>query len=116
VLANGKLIVIDGGMSEAYQPVTGIAGYTLIGNSHALVLAAHEAFKPVDEMLRVRSDVTPQTEQVAAFPHRVLIAHTDTGQSLRGQIADLQQLVDAYREGVLVDQARDARVRCENRI
>jgi fructose-1,6-bisphosphatase-3 len=109
LLAKGKLIVIDGGMSEAYQPVTGIAGYTLIGNSHELVLAAHEAFTSADEMIRHGSDVTPQTEQIATFPQRVLIADTDTGQLLRGQLEDLQKLVDAYRRGILVENARDGR-------
>jgi len=104
LFANGKLIVIDGGMSEAYQPVTGIAGYTLIGNSHELVLAAHEAFTSADEMIRQGLDVTPHTEQIEAFPHRLLIADTDTGQMLRGQLEDLQKLVDAYRQGVLVEK------------
>jgi fructose-1,6-bisphosphatase-3 len=106
LLAHGKLIVIDGGMSEAYQPVTGIAGYTLIGNSHELVLAAHEAFTATEEMIRQGIDVTPHTEQIEAFPRRVLIADTDTGQTLRGQLEDLQKLVDAYRRGVLVENSR----------
>lgn len=108
LMANGKLIVIDGGMSEAYQPVTGIAGYTLIGNSHELLLAAHEAFTSADEMIREGTDVTPQTERVETFPRRVRIAATDTGRALRGQLEDLQKLVDAYRRGVLVEHARGA--------
>jgi fructose-1,6-bisphosphatase-3 len=109
ILANGKLIVIDGGMSEAYQPVTGIAGYTLIGNSHELVLAAHEPFISADEMIRQGIDVTPHTEQIAIFPQRVLIAATDIGRQLRGQLEDLQRLVDAYRRGVLVEHERGGR-------
>ncbi|HRC74401.1 MAG TPA: fructose-bisphosphatase class III, partial [Kouleothrix sp.] len=110
LLAHGKLIVIDGGMSEAYQPVTGIAGYTLIGNSHEMTLAAHEAFTSADAMIRQGVDVTPHTEQIEAFPERVLIAATDTGQMLRGQLEDLQKLIDAYRSGVLVEQAPGARL------
>jgi fructose-1,6-bisphosphatase III len=110
LLAHGKVIVIDGGMSEAYQPVTGIAGYTLIANSHELVLAAHEPFTSADEMIRRGVDVTPHTEQIEAFPQRVLIAATDTGQQLRGQLEDLQKLVDAYRRGVLVERARGNQV------
>lgn len=106
LLANGKMIVIDGGMSEAYQPVTGIAGYTLIGNSHELVLAAHEAFTSADEMLRQGIDVTPTTERIATFPQRILIADTDTGRHIQGELEDLQKLVDAYREGALVEHAR----------
>jgi fructose-1,6-bisphosphatase-3 len=97
--------VIDGGMSEAYQPVTGIAGYTLIANSHELLLSVHEVFTSADEMIRQGSDVTPHTEQIAVFEPRALIAATDTGKLLRGQLEDLRKLVEAYRQGVLVEGA-----------
>jgi len=103
LMANGRLIVIDGGMSEAYQPVTGIAGYTLIANSHELLLSVHEVFTSADEMIRQGSDVTPHTEQIAIFEPRALIAATDTGKLLRGHLEDLRKLVDAYRQGVLVE-------------
>jgi fructose-1,6-bisphosphatase-3 len=106
LLANGRMIVIDGGMSEAYQPVTGIAGYTLIANSHELVLAAHEPFTSAEAMIREQRDVTPHTEQIAVFARRVLIADTDIGQQLRGQLDDLRKLVAAYRQGLLVEGAR----------
>jgi len=105
LMANGRLIVIDGGMSEAYQPVTGIAGYTLIANSHELLLSVHEVFTSADEMIRQGSDVTPHTEQIAVFEPRALIAATDTGKLLRGQLEDLRKLEDAYRAGVLVEGA-----------
>jgi fructose-1,6-bisphosphatase III len=108
LLANGKLIVIDGGMSEAYQPITGIAGYTLIGSSHEMVLAAHEPFMPADQMIQAGTDVTPHAERIELFDERVLIAGTDTGQLLRGQLEDLAKLVDAYRGGVLVENPRAA--------
>lgn len=110
LMANGKLIVIDGGMSEAYQPVTGIAGYTLIGNSHGLMLAAHEAFNSAQELIRQGIDVTPHTEIVATYPQRVLIADTDTGRLLRGQLEDMHKLVEAYRHGLLVENVGDVRL------
>ncbi|MEI7645508.1 MAG: fructose-1,6-bisphosphatase [Chloroflexales bacterium] len=103
IMANGKLIVIDGGMSKPYQSVTGIAGYTLIGNSHEMTLAAHSAFISPDEMITLHQDVAPQTELIATFPQRVLIADTDTGVMLKDQIEDLRKLVRAYRNGVLVE-------------
>ncbi len=37
IKADGKLIVIDGGFSKAYQSETGLAGYTLIYNSYGHV-------------------------------------------------------------------------------
>lgn len=105
LLAGGRLLVIDGGMSEAYQPVTGIAGYTLIGNSHELLLAAHEPFSGVEALIAAGVDPTPHVERIETFPERMLIADTDTGRMLRGQLDDLRCLVDAYRRGVLVEGA-----------
>ncbi len=104
VLAGGKLIIIDGGMSEAYRKVTGIAGYTLIGTSHELVLAAHEPFSSAEEMIRERRDPAPRTEQVEVFPEQILIAETDIGGALYEQLGDLEKLVQAYRQGVLVER------------
>jgi fructose-1,6-bisphosphatase-3 len=110
LLANGKLLVIDGGMSAAYQSVTGIAGYTLIGNSHELVLAAHEPFTSAETMLAQGVDATPHTERIETFPQRVLIATTDTGRALLGQLEDLRTLVEAYRRGALVERPGGTRV------
>jgi len=117
VMANGRLIVIDGGMSEAYQPVTGIAGYTLIINSHEMLLAAHEASASAEEMVSSGRDLTPHTVRLETFAERVLIAATDTGRALRGQLEDLQKLVDAYRHGMLVENSRagDLAVRRQHR-
>ena len=107
LLANGKLVVIDGGMSEAYQQVTGIAGYTLIANSHEVLLVAHEAFASADELIKQGVDVTPHATRVETFPQRTLIGATDTGRLLQGQLEDLEKLVNAYRRGLLVEQASD---------
>jgi fructose-1,6-bisphosphatase-3 len=104
LLAKGKLIVIDGGMSEAYQPVTGIAGYTLIGNSHGLLLAAHAVTPPPATLIGQGTDLTPHTEQIETYPQRRLIADTDTGTMIRGQLEDLRKLIEAYRNGVLVER------------
>ena len=104
ILAGGKLIIIDGGMSEAYQSVTGIAGYTLVGTSHELVLAAHEPFSTAAEMIRAHRDPAPRTEQVEVFPKQILIAETDVGRALYEQLGDLEKLVYAYRQGVLVER------------
>lgn len=106
LMAGGKLIIIDGGMSEAYRAVTGIAGYTLIGNSRELILAAHEPFVSAEEMIEAPLDSAPGLEQIEAFSHRLLIAQTDTGKTLEGQLGDLNKLVDAYRRGVLLERPR----------
>jgi fructose-1,6-bisphosphatase III len=108
LMAGGQLIVIDGGMSEAYQSETGIAGYTLISSSHEMWLAAHEPFDSPEAVIERGSDVTPHAERVAAFPARIMIADTDLGRSLQGQIEDLRKLVIAYREGILPERGSEA--------
>lgn len=98
VKANGKLFVIDGGLSKAYQKHTGIAGYTLIYNSRHLALAEHKPFDPERES-------TPRVAIVEKMKNRVMVAHTDKGTELHGQIDDLKELVDAFRRGDIKEQA-----------
>lgn len=99
VKAGGKLYVIDGGLSKAYQSKTGIAGYTLIYNSHHLALAEHKPFDPNREN-------TPKVSIVEKMKRRVMVADTDKGAELALQIEDLKELVSAYREGVLKERIR----------
>ena len=97
VKAGGKLFIIDGGLSKAYQATTGIAGYTLIYNSNHLALAEHMPFDPNKES-------SPRVSVVEKMQSRVMVADTDKGRELAGQIADLKELVAAYREGTLKER------------
>ncbi len=99
VKAEGKLYVIDGGLSKAYQSKTGIAGYTLIYNSHHLALAEHKPFNPNQES-------TPRVAIVEKMKKRVMVADTDKGAELTAQIDDLKELVAAYRKGTLKERIR----------
>ena len=92
IKANGKLFVIDGGISKAYHSRTGIAGYTLIFNSRHLALAEHKGF-------RKGSENTPEIQIVEQMKHRIHVGETDNGQELQRQIADLEELLTAYRNG-----------------
>lgn len=102
--AGGKVIVIDGGFSKAYQETTGIAGYTLSYNSNGLVLAVNDPFeskqKAIDEGSDIKSEIILQ-EQVE---RRKLVADTDIGTKLKEEIADLKRLLSAYREGVIKEK------------
>ena len=101
IKAGGRLLVIDGGMSRAYQPVTGIAGYTLIFTSHELSLVAHQPFESTVSAITAEQDIRSVQSLVKAMPHRLLIADTDEGDMLRGRIDDLMALIAAYRSGVI---------------
>ncbi|MEG0689358.1 MAG: fructose-bisphosphatase class III, partial [Hungatella sp.] len=97
IKANGKLYIIDGGLSKAYQEKTGIAGYTLIYNSNHLALAEHKPFCPGMEN-------TPKVTIVEKMKNRVMVGDTDLGKELADRIADLKELVGAYREGILKEK------------
>ena len=99
VKCGGKVLVIDGGFSRAYQKETGIAGYTLIFNSHHLALAEHKPFDPERER-------TPKVYIVEKMQKRITVADTDEGKELAGRIEDLKELLKAYRSGLLKERVR----------
>lgn len=98
VKADGKLFVIDGGISKAYQKATGIAGYTLIYDSHSLSLAEHKPF------ISGKSEHTPKIHIVEKLEGRANISDTDNGKELLEKINDLRELLKAYRSGVIKEQ------------
>ncbi len=106
VKAGGKLLVIDGGMSKAYQSETGIAGYTLIYSSNELALSCHDPFVTVEEAVRNEVDIHSTQTVVESFDRRMLVADTDRGAELKEQIRDLKRLLDAYRDGRIKENAK----------
>lgn len=99
--ANGKLFVIDGGIAKSFHTKTGIAGYTLIYNSHHIALAEHQDFAGLTNDLERYS---PHVETVDRYPSRVLIRDTDRGKEYAELILALQKLMDAYTQGVLKEK------------
>ena len=106
IKCNGKVIIIDGGFSQPYHKVTGIAGYTLIYNSYGLMLTAHEPFKSVDDT--IRNGIDMQTNRVASevSQKRILVGDTDNGKEIRENIKDLKELIQAYRNGAIRQNQR----------
>lgn len=101
IKANGKLMVIDGGFSQAYHKETGIAGYTLVYHSRGFVLVQHEPFTSTNDAIERCTDIKSTTQIVEMSSHRMLVANTDIGRELTRQIGDLQQLLYAYRHGLI---------------
>lgn len=99
--ANGRLIVIDGGFCKAYQPVTGIAGYTMFFSSHGIRISAHHPWCGLEESLKDNIDISSETVLRDDYPERILVAQTDTGKELMENIAELEALLVAYRSGAL---------------
>ena len=97
--ANGRRFVIDGGFSKPYQEKTGIAGYTLIYNSHGIQLVEHESFESREQAVISGSDIHSRTLLQDFSGKRIRIKDTDKGKELLEQIEYLEQLLHAYRTG-----------------
>lgn len=104
IKADGKLMVIDGGFSRAYHKDTGIAGYTLIYHSRGFQLVQHEPFTSAEEAIRNGTDIKGTTQIVEFNQRRLRVADTDKGDELRKQIADLEELLYAYRHGIITEK------------
>jgi len=98
VKAGGRLFIIDGGISKAYQSTTGIAGYTLIYDSHSLNLAEHKPF------IAGESEHTPTIHLVEKLDRRANISDTDKGKEILDRINDLRELLAAYRSGAIKEK------------
>lgn len=104
IKAGGKLMVIDGGFSEAYHKETGIAGYTLVYHSRGFQLVQHEPFTSTSDAIVRGTDIKSTTQIVEMSAHRMLVADTDKGAELRSQIFDLKELLFAYRHGIIKER------------
>lgn len=104
VKCGGKVMVIDGGFSRAYQKQTGIAGYTLIYNSYGLLLVAHEPFESTEAAIVKEKDIHSETMVVKRVNKRILVGDTDTGKELKSQVKDLERLLAAYRNGEISEK------------
>lgn len=104
IKCGGKLLIIDGGFSKAYQNKTGIAGYTLVCNSRGMRLVAHEPFRSKEEAVLKESDIFSDSIEVENFPVRKRVADTDIGEQIKENIFDLEELLAAYREGLIVEK------------
>lgn len=101
IKAGGKLMVIDGGFSQAYHKETGIAGYTLVYHSRGFVLVQHEPFTSEEDAVKRGTDIKSSTQIVEMSSHRMLVADTDKGEELREQVSYLKKLLYAYRHGLI---------------
>lgn len=101
VKANGRLLVIDGGLSKAYQKQTGIAGYTLIYNSFGLTLASHEPFESTTKAIKEEIDILSSKIELEHSFIRRTVADTDGGVEIKKEIEDLKLLLKAYRKGII---------------
>ena len=106
IKAGGRLMVIDGGFSEAYHKETGIAGYTLVYHSRGFQLVQHEPFTSARDAIVRETDIKSTIQIVEMSAHRMLVADTDKGEELREQVHDLKELLYAYRHGIITEKRR----------
>lgn len=111
IRANGKLLVIDGGFSKAYQPETGIAGYTLVFHSRGLQLVQHEPFTSIQRAVEEGMDIKSTIQIVEMSSKRMMVKDTDRGKELMQQIEDLKKLLYAYNNGLIKEKKKEPKNR-----
>ena len=104
IKANGKLFVIDGGMSIPYQSVTGVAGYTLIYNSYGLVLVEHHHFESKEKAIKEEKDIISKRINIEMNATRKRVKDTDVGKEIMHQVSDLKMLLAAFRKGLIKER------------
>jgi len=104
IKCGGKLLIIDGGFSKAYQEKTGIAGYTLVYSSHGMRIVAHEPFESTEDAILNEKDIVSDSVTVETAAFRLRVADTDTGYDIREQIARLERLLKAYKDGDIIEK------------
>ena len=107
IKGGGKLIVIDGGFCKAYQPTSGIAGYTLIYNSHNIRIVSHQPFSGRVDAIRNNHDIANDSLIFEHMESRVKIAETDIGRTLQAQADDLRRLLLAYKTGAVTEDHKE---------
>ena len=106
IKGGGKIIVIDGGFSKAYQSKTGLAGYTMVSSSRGLSLRAHQPFESIEKAVQSNSDIVSTVQVFEAVNKRILVEDTDDGGRLREEIRDLRMLLEAYSNGTIKEGAK----------
>ena len=106
VKAGGMLVVIDGGFCQAYHSTTGIAGYTLIADPDGMRIKAHRPFASIGDVLDLNADIMSDDDRFRRWGRPLTVGDTDAGGQIKEQIADLRELLAAYRSGVLPEKAR----------
>ena len=106
IKCGGKLLIIDGGFSKAYQSKTGIAGYTLVSNSHGMRLVAHETFESKEDAIQRESDIFSDTILIETAVNRLRVSGTDIGRELQESIGYLELLLQAYQDGTIVEKVK----------
>ena len=107
IKGGGKLIVIDGGFCKAYQPTSGIAGYTLIFNSHNIRIVSHQPFAGRHDAIYNNHDIANEENIFEHMESRMKIIETDKGSELQAQMNDLLALLEAYRNGAVTEAHED---------
>mgnify|MGYP003425211638 CR=1 FL=1 len=102
IRCGGKVLIIDGGFSKAYQGKTGIAGYTLVSSSRGMHLVAHEAFESSETAILTETDIISDYISVEKYVIRKTVEDTDIGTEIKMSISQLEDLLKAYREGLII--------------
>lgn len=99
IKANGKLLIIDGGFAKSFREKTGNAGYVLTYNSNGLLLSQTKPFESVSKAIIEEKDIISEIIVKKNGVARKTVGDTDIGTKLKGEIEELMELLNAYKNG-----------------
>jgi fructose-1,6-bisphosphatase-3 len=97
VKRGGNAITIDGAFSEAY----GDRGYTLVLRPDRIDLAEHSPFEGVQATVLHGADILPKITTIRSYGRSRTLGETDYGEDIRRSIADLNDLVQGFHDGLV---------------
>ncbi len=99
VKKGGNAVTIDGAFSEAY----GDRGYTLVIRPDRIDLAEHAPFRGVEAVVSSGADIVPNVTSIRTYPRPRTVAETCKGEDIRRSIRDLEDLIEAFHEGQVIE-------------
>ena len=90
IKCNGKVIVVDGGMSSAYRKTTGIGGLALVSDLNGLRLATLEPFAGKEAVLKENAELKAAVTAIREQASMPTIEDTDEGAVIRKRVTELE--------------------------
>ncbi len=94
IKCNGKVVVVDGGMSSAYRKTTGIGGLALVSDSQGVRLATLQPFEGKEAAVRQNAELEAAITVLQDTASMPTARDTDEGKALLEHVRSLEALLD----------------------
>lgn len=97
IKASQHAITIDGAFAAAY----GDKGFSLVLDARRMYLAQHHHFDGTEAVIESGADIVPTVSDVEVYDRLRTVGDTEAGDTIRAEIAALEELVAAFEANVI---------------